>query len=94
MMKAILNGVVIAESDATIYLEGYHYFPIDSVDSGALSRSPMTSLCIWKGIARYFDVTAAGQRARAAGWHYPQPYPWIRKIRHHVAFWGQVEVIP
>ena len=31
-MKAIYNGEVIAESDETIYLEGKHYFPPESVD--------------------------------------------------------------
>ena len=31
MPKAILNGTVIAESDATEVVEGNHYFPPDSV---------------------------------------------------------------
>jgi Domain of unknown function (DUF427) len=37
-MKAIWNGTVIAESDETIYLEGNHYFPPDSVDFNRLSE--------------------------------------------------------
>ena len=31
MAKAIWNGVVLAESDATIVIEGNHYFPPDAV---------------------------------------------------------------
>jgi uncharacterized protein (DUF427 family) len=31
MAKAIWNGVVIAESDETVVVEGNHYFPPDSV---------------------------------------------------------------
>lgn len=31
-MKAIWNGVVIAESDKTIVVENNHYFPIESVN--------------------------------------------------------------
>jgi hypothetical protein len=30
-MKAVWNEVVIAESDATVVVEGNHYFPPDSV---------------------------------------------------------------
>jgi uncharacterized protein (DUF427 family) len=47
---------------------------------------------VWKGVARYYDVEAEGKTARGAAWAYHHPYPWIRKIRDHVAFWGPVEV--
>jgi hypothetical protein len=31
MPKAVWNGTVIAESDATVRLEGNHYFPPDAI---------------------------------------------------------------
>ncbi|RMG62235.1 MAG: DUF427 domain-containing protein, partial [Calditrichaeota bacterium] len=31
MPRAIWNGVVLAESDRTIVVEGNHYFPPDSI---------------------------------------------------------------
>ncbi|MDH3399250.1 MAG: DUF427 domain-containing protein, partial [Acidimicrobiia bacterium] len=31
MAKAIWNGTTIAESDATVMVEGNHYFPAESV---------------------------------------------------------------
>ena len=34
-MKAILNGVTIAQTNETLLIEGNHYFPADSVDSDA-----------------------------------------------------------
>ena len=52
----------------------------------------MRSVCPWKGLARYYTVTAGGQESRNAAWAYPRPFPWIRKIRNYVAFWGGVEV--
>ena len=94
-MRAIWNGVTIAESDDTILLEGNHYFPPDSVSPGTGSRAPgCAPFAPWKGLARYYTVKAGGQESRNAAWAYPQPFPWIRKIRGHVAFWGGVEIRP
>jgi uncharacterized protein (DUF427 family) len=93
-MKAIWNGNVIAESDETIYLEGNHYFPPESVDYGYLKRSAMRSLCPWKGIASYYTLEAGAERNPHSAWTYRHPFPWIRKIRDHIAFWNGVEVRP
>ncbi len=93
-MKAIFNGKVIAESDETIQLEGNHYFPPQSVDDRYLRRSAMRSVCFWKGIASYYAIEAGGRTSKHAAWTYRHPFPWIRKIRDHVAFWNGVEVRP
>ncbi len=93
-MKAVWNEEVLAESDETIVIEGNHYFPPESVDYSRLERSWMRSVCFWKGIASYYTVIAGGERNRNAAWTYPHPFPWIRKIRDHVAFWNGVDVHP
>ncbi len=91
-MKARWNDVVLAESSETIYLEGNHYFPPESVDFDQLTPSAMRSLCPWKGIASYYSIEVDDERARNAAWTYRHPIPWVRRIRGHVAFWGGVEV--
>jgi len=91
-MRAVWKGAVIAESDETIVVEGNHYFPPDSVDPEYLKRSAMRSVCPWKGVASYYTVEVDGEKDRNAAWTYRHPLPWIRKIRDHVAFWGDVEV--
>lgn len=91
-MKAVLNGVVLADSDETILIEGNRYFPSDSVNSKYLKPSSMRSLCPWKGMASYYHVEAGGKQDKDAAWTYSHPFPWIRKIRHRVAFWGDVEI--
>jgi uncharacterized protein (DUF427 family) len=91
-VKAVWNGVVLAESDETILVEGNHYFPPESVDFSKLDASWMRSLCFWKGIAAYYTVEAAGKVNQDAAWTYRHPLPWIRKIRDHVAFWRGVEL--
>ena len=91
-MRAVFNDVTIAESDDTHKVEGNHYFPPESVDEKYLSRSRMRSLCPWKGLASYYDVDVEGVENKNAAWTYRHPYPWIRKIKNHVAFWNGVEV--
>ena len=91
-MKAIWNEATLAESDETIVVEGQHYFPPESVRWEQLETTRMRTLCPWKGIARYYDIEAGGERKRNAAWSYPRPLPWIRKIRRHVAFWSGVEL--
>ena len=38
-MKVIANGVVVSESDNTVFLEGNHYFPPDAVKKEYFSNS-------------------------------------------------------
>lgn len=92
-MRAVWNGVTIADSDETIVVEGNHYFPLESVDPTVLRESRMKSLCLWKGLASYYHVEVDGARNADAAWTYRHPYPWIGKIRNRVAFWGGVQVL-
>ncbi len=93
-MRAIVNGVTIADSNNTILLEGNHYFPPENVNERLLKRSWMRSACPWKGVAAYYHVEAEGGPNVNAAWTYRHPFPWIRKIKDHVAFCGAVEVRP
>ncbi len=93
-MRAVWNGVTLAESAETIVVEGNHYFPPQSVRREHLASTQMRSLCPWKGVARYFTIRLSDDTNRYAAWTYPRPWPWIRKIRGHVAFWNGVDVRP
>ena len=44
MARATWNGVVLAESDDTVVVEGNHYFPADSIDDRYFQSSDHTSL--------------------------------------------------
>jgi hypothetical protein len=61
MMRAIWNGVVIAETPGTKVVEGNHYFPPDSLHHEYFSQSSTWSLCPCKGIAPYYTLTVGGQ---------------------------------
>ncbi len=91
--EAIFNGQVIARSDATILVEGNHYFPPEAVRPEFLQRTRMKSLCPWKGAASYYTVEVDGARDTNAAWTYRHPSPLARRIKNHVAFWGDVVVV-
>ena len=91
-MKAVWKGTTLAKSDATIVVEGNHYFPPQSVDQRYLSASDHTTFCPWKGTARYYDVEVAGERNANAAWYYPEAKPEAANIEGYVAFWKGVEV--
>ena len=92
MVQARWNGATIAESDATIVIEGNHYFPPDSINRDFLEASTTTTVCPWKGTARYFTISVDGARNPNAAWTYPEPKPKAENIRDYVAFWKGVEV--
>lgn len=92
-MKAIWNQKIVAESDATIVVEGNHYFPPDSVKKEFFDMSKLHTICPWKGEASYFDVVVDGQVNGDAAWYYPTPRPAATEIANYVAFWRGVEVV-
>lgn len=91
-MKATWNGHLIAESDDTVVVEGNHYFPLASVQSGYLKPSATTSICPWKGTANYYTLDVDGQTNPDAVWYYAQPKDAAREIQGRVAFWKGVTV--
>ncbi len=93
MPKATWKGVVIAESDDTVVVEGNHYFPADSVAIEHLEKSDTTTVCGWKGTARYYHLKVDGEVNRDAAWYYPEPKEQAVAITGRVAFWKGVEVV-
>ena len=92
-MKAVWNGVILAESDETIVIEGNHYFPSQSVHREYLAGSTTHTTCPWKGEARYYHVVVEGKENPDAAWFYPDPKDAASQIKDHVAFWKGVEVV-
>ena len=93
-MKAIWNGVVLAESDRTINIEGNQYFPPESINSDYFTESETHTTCAWKGIASYYHPEVEGTMNKDAAWYYPKTKPAADAIEGYVAFWRGVEVKP
>ncbi len=96
MVKAIFNGIVIAEADKTPVVEGNPYFPRESikVEYFADSARNLTTVCPWKGTAQYYDIIVDGETATDAAWYYPDASDAAKQIQDHVAFYGsKVDIV-
>ena len=93
MPQAKWQGAVLADSDATIIIEGSHYFPPDSLDQKYFLESPTHSTCPWKGEASYYTIKVDDQVNQDAAWFYPAPKEAAAEINGYVAFWKGVEII-
>lgn len=92
MAKAIWNGVVLAESDQTIVVEGNHYFPPSTINETYFRSSSRQTTCPWKGVASYYDLVVDGDVNPGAAWYYPHPKSAATQITGYVAFWRGVQV--
>lgn len=92
MPQAMWNGEVIAQSDTFEKVEGNVYFPPEAIRREFLQPSERTTVCSWKGTARYCDVVVGGETNPAAAWYYPEPKDAAANIKNYVAFWNGVEV--
>ncbi len=92
MARATWNGTLLAESDATVVVEGNHYFPADSLKQEHFKASNHSSHCPWKGDASYYNLQVADQVNENAAWTYREPKSGASEIKDHVAFWKGVKV--
>lgn len=92
MVKAIWNNTVIAESDATVQVEGNHYFPPSAIKKEYFTTTDTHTSCPWKGVASYYDIKVDGDVNKDAAWYYPEVSELAKGIKGYVAFWKGVEV--
>lgn len=91
-VSVVFGGVEIARTTQALrVLETSHpptyYIPPGDIIADALEPAAGTSLCEWKGVARYWTVVAGGRRAERAAWSYPDPTRDFSTLRDHVAFY-------
>ena len=86
-MQAIFNGTVLAQSDDIVMVDGNPYFPRQAMRSEFFRESDLTTVCGWKGTARYWDVVVADQEINNVVWSYDTPKPAAANIRERFAFY-------
>jgi uncharacterized protein (DUF427 family) len=91
--QAVWHGAVLAESDDTVVVDGYRYFPRSALRDEHFESSTHHSVCGWKGQASYYDVIVDGDRNPNAAWFYPDPKPEARAVDGRVGFWHGVEIV-
>jgi uncharacterized protein (DUF427 family) len=92
MLRAIWEGVVLAESKDCVVVEDNQYFPPESIHRQYFKPSSHSSECHWKGVARYYDIEVDGKVNPNAAWYYAEPKEAARQIKGRVAFWKGVRV--
>jgi uncharacterized protein (DUF427 family) len=92
MTQAVVDGVVIAESDETVVVEGNHYFPPESIEREYFNESSRSTRCPWKGLASYYTVKVGDSELADVAWYYPEPSEAASEIKDHVAFYRPVTV--
>lgn len=92
-MQAIWRGEVIADSERTLEVGGYRYFPRESVRMDMLTQAPKTprDLECPHGV-QFYDVVAGSERSARAAWSYEKPREAMQKVDHWVGFWEDVDV--
>ncbi|CAN5917032.1 DUF427 domain-containing protein [soil metagenome] len=63
------------------------YLPREDVRIERLQPSPGSSMCEWKGQARYWSVVVDDRKLEGAAWVYPDPLPDFEAIRGYFAFY-------
>lgn len=91
-LRVLLGGGVAAETDRGYrVLETHHaptyYLPPEDVRA-VLTPAPGRSICEWKGVASYWDVTLGGVTARRAAWSYAEPTQDFAPLAGYLAFYA------
>jgi uncharacterized protein (DUF427 family) len=86
------NGKTVADTTNAVAvfetgMEPVYYFPPEDVAVEALGLNKRTSVCVWKGVARYYNLDVDNCISPAAAWCYPEPEPEAAAIRHYIAFY-------
>ena len=92
-MKAVWNDTVIAESDRTLEVQGYTYFPRASVRMDLLVSVPRagSDLRCPHGV-QFFDLSHPGARSERAAWSYEAPEAAMQQVDHWIGFWKDVRL--
>ena len=86
-MRAIFNSTVLADSDDILMVDGNPYFPRAAMVEDFFRDSVHSTVCGWKGTARYWDVVVGDQVISNAVWAYDNPKPDAVSIRERFAFY-------
>jgi uncharacterized protein (DUF427 family) len=62
------------------------YMPPEDVNWEILSSAPGSSVCEWKGVAKYWALSS-NPKVGVVGWSYPDPTPAFEQIRDYISFY-------
>src|SRR4051794_31578997 len=96
-VRLVVDHHLVAETNRALrVLETSHpptiYLPMRAFQPGVLVNAEGSSLCEFKGVARYHDLVVQGRRIKSVGWSYPVPAAPFAELKGHVAIYpGRVD---
>jgi uncharacterized protein (DUF427 family) len=64
-----------------------YYIPLQDICRDFLVASDLRTFCEFKGTASYWTLKVGERVSTNAGWHYPEPTRWYRRLKDHVCFY-------
>jgi uncharacterized protein (DUF427 family) len=94
-VKAHWKRKILADSDQTIEVGGYYYFPRAAVRMEMLRRAPKTphDLECPHGV-QFYDLVDGGRRGERLAWSYETPRATMQMVDHRIGFWRDVTFEP
>jgi uncharacterized protein (DUF427 family) len=102
-VRVMLNGRAVAETTRALVLREASYKPVfyiprEDAQMTLFERTSHGTHCPYKGDASYYSIKLGGRLAENAVWSYEAPYPAMREIAGHLAFYPNrvdgIEVTP
>ncbi|SMF64639.1 DUF427 domain-containing protein [Pseudobacteriovorax antillogorgiicola] len=92
-IRAVWEGVIVAETNDPIVVEGNYYFPAKAIQTEYLQPSETRTHCPWKGEAAYFSLKVGDKTLEDCAWTYPTPTEEASRIKNYYAFWKGVDIV-
>jgi uncharacterized protein (DUF427 family) len=98
-VRVTFAGETIAETTRALTLKEASYpvrfyIPREDARMDLLTKTTHHTACPYKGDASYFTISVGGKTADNAVWSYEQPFPAMKEIAGHLAFYpNKVEKI-
>jgi uncharacterized protein (DUF427 family) len=92
-IRVVVEGVTVADSSHALRVletagAPMYYVPREDVRMDLLEPSSHTTVCEWKGAARYHTLSVGDRRITDMAWSYPRPNRGYEAIRDHLAFYA------
>ena len=93
-VRVRVGGELVAESTRPrilfeTALPARYYLPQADVRMDLFEPSALTTVCAYKGRARYWDAAIAAERVPAVAWSYPEPLHEAEPVRDLVCFFQE-----
>ena len=97
------NGQIVAETRRALVLQEASYKPVfyiprDDAKMALFAKTTNSTHCPYKGDASYYTIKVDGREAENAIWSYETPFPAMKEIEGHLAFYpnrvDKIEPVP